>query len=108
MRKLILYYKNIVQSLTQHQTLFIKFIPIFILKKDIQGKETITSNATDGNVRLLGDSFCSTSAEPRFWVYSPPQYRKIHLHRKIVKDTVLQTFHYIPIYFIYILLDNMY
>ena len=66
--------KNIVQSQTRTLN---PFVPIFIIKNDMQENETITSNRTDGNFRLSGDCFCSTSAEPRCCVNSPLRDRKI-------------------------------
>ena len=57
------------------------FVPIFILKYDTQEKETITIvTDMDGNLRLLGDCFCSTSA-------GPLGTGKSHLHRLLVNGS---------------------
>ena len=53
----------------------------------MQEKETITSNGIDGNIRLSGDCFCSTSAEPLYCIKSPPLDWKFPFIRLLVKDS---------------------
>ena len=72
MRKLILYHKNIVQSLTQKLN---PLVPIFISKNDEKKLSLVAG--TDGNFRLSGDCVCSTLAQSRYCVNSSPRDQKI-------------------------------
>ena len=51
----------------------------FLFLKMICKKKKLAQVAgTDGNFRLSGDCFCSTSAQPRYCVNSPPQERLLY------------------------------